>query len=453
MNDASTPALTRLGTFVAEAALTADDRSHDQLRAAVADCLGCILAGVGMPVSAKARAAVRAMGIGGTAAVLGTGQRTAPAQAAFLNATAGHALDFDDWEAPGNTHPTVVILPALLACTRPGTAGADLIAPYLAGFEVITRLGEALNLEHYSAGWHATATLGTLGATAAVARLMRLDARQSAHAMALAISRATGYTCQFGSNAKPLQAGFAAQAAVECAYLAAAGAEGKLHALDHAGGFAALTGGANPQRLRDALDRLGQPLALSEHGIALKPWPNCSYTHRLMTTLLGLRDGLRPESIARIDLHLPDVHAAILPFHQPRDHGEALFSLPFACAMALVHGDLTLADTAREAWTDPQIVTLIRRTHVHPFHPRRPELNFDPEEPDRAVITLDDGQILTSTCTYPLGAPQNPLAADRIKAKLAANIAPRPAGLADTLLDWPAAPDLLDLIDKIADPA
>lgn len=453
MNDASFPALARLGTFVAEAALTVDGSAQAQLRAAVADCLGCILAGAQMPVATKARAAVAAMGVFGTTAVLGTGQRTAPAQAAFLNATAGHALDFDDWEAPGNTHPTVVILPALLACAAPGMTGADLIAPYLAGFEVIARLGEALNLEHYGAGWHATATLGTLGATAAVARLMRLDAHRSAHAMALAISRATGYTCQFGSNAKPLQAGFAAQAAVECACLVAAGAEGQLHALDHPRGFAALTGGADPQRLRDALDRLGQPLALSEHGIALKPWPNCSYTHRMMTAALDLRDGLRPESIARIELHLPDLHAAILPFHQPRDHGEALFSLPFACAMALVHGDLTLADTARNAWTDPQIVTLISRTHMHPFRPRRPELNFDPEEPDRAVITLDDGQILSSTCTYPLGAPQNPLAADRIRAKLAANIAPRPAGLADTLLDWPEAPDLLNLVNQIADPA
>ncbi len=414
-------ALTRLARFVAEDPLEADAETLSVMRDGVIDTLGCIHVGTRTEVASRARAAVCAMGAEGISDVIGTDMRTSRPQAAFLNAVAGHALDFDDWEIPGNTHPTVVLLPAMLAVASPQTTGRDLACGYLAGFEVIARLGEGLNFEHYDSGWHSTATLGTPGAAAACARLMGLSATETAHAMSLAISTASGFTCQFGSHAKPIQAGFAARAGVEAACLAGAGLTGQTHVLDHPRGNAALMGGLVPDRLEAALDKLGRGYALAEHGLVLKPWPSCGYTHRIMTCALEMRKRLSPDRIARIDLHLPDFHAAVLPFQQPTSRAEAMFSLPFVTVMGLLRGGLNLSDLDGRAWHSSEVSALVERTHMHPFAPRRPDLNYSADDPDRMVVTLTDGQIVEESCTYPLGAPQAPMSAEQLWKKFEAN--------------------------------
>lgn len=434
-------ALGKLAAFIATDPLEADIETRAVLRDGVVDTFGCIHVGAAQPVAEKTRRAILGLGATGSAPVYGTSHHASAPHAAFLNAVAGHALDFDDWEVPGNTHPTVVLLPALLASMEPQTSGADVERAYLAGFEVIARLGEALNFEHYDKGWHSTATLGAIGAAGAVARLLGLSADQTTHALAIAISRACGYTCQFGSDTKPMQAGFAAQAGVEAAHLARAGLTGQAHVLEHPRGMNALMAGVPQDRLDAMVARLGGPLALREHKLVLKPWPSCGYTHRIMTAALDLSDRVpNLAQIAQIDLHMPDFHAAILPFEQPRRREEALFSAPFVAAMGLKFRRLGLDDISARIWQDPDIKSLIARTQVHPFKPTRPEMNYDPNEPDRLRITLRSGEILEQTCAYPLGAPQNPMSAQALRDKFIANAPSFSGPQADALLDWPAAP-------------
>lgn len=415
------PALIRLARFVAEDPMTPDEATLTILRQGVIDTLGCIHAGVGTEVAAKARQAVRAMGALGDTPVIGTDMCASRPQAAFLNAVAGHALDFDDWEIPGNTHPTVVLVPALLAVADDRTDGMALACAYLAGFEVIARLGEAMNFAHYDAGWHSTATLGATGAAAACARLLGLTALETANALSFAISAASGFTCQFGSNAKPVQAGFAARAGVEAVFLAQAGMTAQAHVLDHPRGQAALMGGLDPDRFEAAFSKLGRGYALTEHGLVLKPWPSCGYTHRIMSCSIAMRDHVQHEQIARVDLHLPDFHAAILPFAQPADRNEALFSLPFVAAMGLLRGGLTLADLNAQVWTDPAVAALIDKVRVHPFKPVRPDQNYCEDDPDRMIVTFLDGTTIERTCDYPLGAPQSPMSEAQLLAKFDAN--------------------------------
>lgn len=450
----ATAALTRLAAFVAEAPLAADAATRAIATGGVIDTLGCILAGRGEAVSHTAHAAVAAMGgLAGPAAVLGCRDRATRPAAAFLNAVAGHALDFDDWELSGNTHPTVVILPALLASADTATGGEALLQAYLAGFEVIARLGEALTVDHYDRGWHSTATLGAIGAAAAVARLLGLDAAATAHALAIATSRAAGYTCQFGSDAKPFQAGFAAETGVTAAHLARAGGTGQVHVLDHPRGFATLTtspgagpgADIDPDRLTAALDRLGAPLALTQHGLVLKPWPGCGYTHRIMTAAISLTGRITGD-VAAVDLALPDVHAAVMPFRQPADRCEALFSLPFVTAMGLTTGDLGLADLDAAAWTRPDIRRLIDRTRVTVAPAVDPTLAYNPAQPDRIAVTLAGGDRLQACCAFPLGAPQNPMDPARILEKFRRNAPAVPDSLIDRLATWPAAPAVLPLV-------
>jgi 2-methylcitrate dehydratase PrpD len=444
-------ALTILARFVAEDALTPDRATTAVLRDGVIDTLGCMIVGARTDVAQRCHSAVAHMGGGGPSRVVGSFERFSRPHAAFLNAVAGHALDFDDWEVPGNTHPTVVLLPALLAVADPHTRGEDLARAYLAGFEVIARLGEALNFEHYDAGWHSTATLGTIGAAAGCARLMGLNAPKTERAMSLACSSAAGYTCQFGSNAKPVQAGFAARAGVEAACLAQAGLSAQPHVLDHPRGLAALMGGLNADRLEKALDKVGTSYALSEHGLVLKPWPSCGYTHRLMTCALAMRDHFYAGEIARVILHMPDFHAAVLPFDRPEARSEALFSAPFVVAMGLLHGGLTLADLDRETWTHPEISNLIARCDLRPFQPKRPDLNYSPDDPDRLEVVLHSGERHEERCVYPTGAPQVPMSQNDVMAKFKANLGPmseantRRAVWLGKLPDWPSAPSITEL--------
>ncbi|MEX0339458.1 MAG: MmgE/PrpD family protein [Arenibacterium sp.] len=448
----SDTALIRLAEFVALDALSPDSATRAVLRDGVIDALGCMIVGAKTDVAIRCNTAFAHMGGEGPSRVVGTSRYVARPHAAFLNAVAGHALDFDDWEIPGNTHPSVVLLPALLAMAEPETSGQDMVRAYLAGFEVIARLGEALNFEHYDAGWHSTATLGAIGAAAGCARLMGLPLQETTTAMSLACSAATGFTCQFGSHAKPVQAGIAARAGVESACLAKAGLSAQPHVLDHPRGLAALMGGFDANRLTGVLQKLGKPYALSEHGLVLKPWPSCGYTHRIMTCVLALRDRIKGREVSQVILQMPDFHAAILPFVQPATRSEALFSAPFVAAMGIHKGNLTLADLDREAWNDPDISKLIACCTLQAFRPNRPDLNYSPEDPDRVEVILKSGERLKECCVYPLGAPQVPMSQARVMAKFKANLghqSQEDANLMDWMeqpRNWPNAPAIRALL-------
>ena len=439
-----------LAAFVAEAPLQADAQTLSMLRDGVVDVLGCMHAGARTEVGRRSRKAVASMGAQGDAPLVGAdmdaARGAARPQAAFLNAVAAHALDFDDWELPGNTHPSAVLLPVLLALAGEETSGMEFCRAYLAGFEVIVRLGEALNFEMYAKGWHSTATLGAVGAAAAAARLAGGSAAETTSALSFAASAAVGYTCQFGSHAKPVQAGFAARAGIEAWGLAAAGLTARPDVLEHERGMAALLAGVPGIRLQAALARLGDKLALTEHGLVLKPWPSCGYTHRMTTCALRLRGQVDGRDIAQIDLHLPDFHADILPFAQPQSRSEACFSLPFAVAAGLARGGLTLADIDAEIWREPDIAALMEKTRLHPFRPRRPGRNYAEEDPDRMVVTLRGGERLEDSCAFPLGTPQTPLPRRQLREKFAANAGGESAGWLARLDEWPQSGRVLALM-------
>ncbi|MBC6439658.1 MAG: MmgE/PrpD family protein [Rhodospirillales bacterium] len=441
--------LTRLGAFVAGARFELDPGTVNVVRDALLDTFGCIISGAAEAVARRAQDAMS--GDAGTAEVFGTALCTTPGAAALLNAVAGHALEFDDWEIPGNSHPTVVMVPALLAAAREcRPAGRDMRDAYVAGFEVIARLGDILNFDHYDRGWHTTGTIAAVGAAASVARLWKLDPATTTHALSLAVSRAAGLTRQFGSDAKPLQAGFAAEAGITCARLARCGMTAVPDVLEKDQGYATLTSCGEAQ-IASAMESLGHVLALAEHGLVFKPYPSCGYTHRIIDCALNVRERMSPaaDQIAGIAIYLPAMHAGILPFRQPDDARQARFSLPFCATQALVHGHVTADDFVRERWQEPDVARLIGLSTVHSFAPLNPRLNYDPDDPDRLSVTLADGTVHEVRVAYPLGSPQRPMTSAQILDKFRQNTTRFPAdgGTIDRLSAWPDADDLLSLLE------
>ncbi|MCA1696045.1 MAG: MmgE/PrpD family protein, partial [Actinobacteria bacterium] len=258
-------------------------------RAAIIDTVAAILAGTSESVSRIARECAEEDGGRPLAAVLGTGLRVPTETAAFLNGTTGHALDYDDVGASSTGHPSVVIFPAALAAAEAaGASGAKLLEGYLVGTELMAKLGLAIGHEHYARGWHATSTLGTLGAALAAAKVLDLSADQTAHALSIAVSEAAGSRQNFGTMVKPFHAGQAAGAGVRAARLAGRGMAGADDAIEGPLGFFALLSFGKGS-VEGVVESLGSPWDIVNSGLSVKKYPCCFATHRAADAMLDLR--------------------------------------------------------------------------------------------------------------------------------------------------------------------
>src|SRR6202162_6452200 len=153
-------------------------------RRAILDCLGVMLAGSVEPAARIVTEIARSEGGTPLATVVGTSLRTGAVWAALANGTAAHALDFDATNFAMMGHPSAPVLSAALAAGELALCdGRALVHAFLLGFEVETTLAEVMNPPHYEKGFHDTGTLGTMGAAAAAARLLGLDAEQTRTAL------------------------------------------------------------------------------------------------------------------------------------------------------------------------------------------------------------------------------------------------------------------------------
>ncbi|HEY0420773.1 MAG TPA: MmgE/PrpD family protein [Acetobacteraceae bacterium] len=194
-------------------------------RQCVLDMLGVALAGAGDPLVRILAAELEEQGGAPVAGVVGLKLRLPALSAALLNGTIAHALDYDDVNLAMPGHPSVAVLPAVLALAEErGSSGAALIEAFVAGYETACRVGRLIAPGHYDGlGFHATGTVGTFGAAAGCAHLLGLDEEATLHAMGIAATQAAGLKSMFGNMYKPLHAGRAAQAGLLAARLAARG--------------------------------------------------------------------------------------------------------------------------------------------------------------------------------------------------------------------------------------
>jgi 2-methylcitrate dehydratase PrpD len=329
-------------------------------RSAIIDTTAAILAGVSEPVSRMAAEVVEEDACAPAASQLGTAVRTSMEGAAFLNGISGHALDYDDVSISATAHPSVVVLPAALAAAEAmGASGGALIEAYVVGIEVMAKLGLAMGPEHYRRGWHATSTLGTLGAAMAAGKLLDLDAGRLANALAIAASQAGGIRQNFGTMTKPLHAGHAARCGLGAARLAARGVEGNAAALDGPAGFFAVFGfGADaPDLVRPSL---GDPYDLAAVGLSVKRYPCCYATHRAADAILELRarPDVGPGQVERLEVRVPPGALVPLLYKRPETGLQGKFSMQYVVAAGLLDGRLGLDTFTDEMVRRPEVRAL-----------------------------------------------------------------------------------------------
>ncbi|MCL2898952.1 MmgE/PrpD family protein [Brenneria tiliae] len=382
------------------------------------DTLGVMLAGSATRVAGLARATATQYAAAGRAEAAGCDVNMAAPAAAFVNATAAHALDFDDNCYAGFAHGSAVIVPAALALAQSRSAsGEALITALVAGSECQYRLAQALGTTLYERGWWTTGVLGTVGACAAAARLLKLDAVATAQALGLAIAGTGGMKSVFGSDAKPLLAGRASEAGVIAALLAQQGASGPTDAVEHPQGLAALCNAGRFMRERLAA---GDSWRLLNPGIDVKRLPVCLSSHAAVDGVMALarERALEPGDIVRIVCDVPPLVAANLAYLRPVSVQQAQFSLPFAIAASLSYGELTLDCLNDETVRSPELAQLMEKVAMT-TGPRWRDDELLRRAPEGAAVTLEmaDGTKHERFTAQAWGTAARPLSDDELSDK------------------------------------
>lgn len=392
------------------------DAARHWARVGIIDTIGVTLAGSLEPCARIAHAV--ATPSQGTALLFGRRERSRPTDAALVNGTAAHALDFDDCSNTLGGHPSAPVLPALFALADERHAsGRDLMTAYVVAFEAQARVAHAVNFHHYDKGWHPSATLGVFGACAGSARLLGLNAAQTATALSIAASFASGLKANFGTMTKPLHVGHASRNGLVAALLAREGFTASDDAFEHRQGFFNVFNGAGHYDAQAAVSHWADPLDIVEPGIAIKQYPCCGSTHPAIDAMLML--------VAEYDLTAQEVERVLSRTHprrlqhtnRPEPNGplDAKFSVQYCVARALAQGQVVLSDFEGDAYADPAIRTLMKRVIAEPD----PEADRLPDHfGAEVVVELRDGRRLARRVASAAGRTSaNPLPDTRIEAK------------------------------------
>lgn len=356
------------------------------------------------------------------------------ASAAFRVGTAGHALDYDDMSRTMEGHPSVTLVPVLLALGGEiNASGRDLVAAYAAGFETACALAAPITPDHYEAGWHATSTIGTFGATAAAANLLGLDAETTACALNAAASMPAGLKCNFGSMMKPVHAGLCSRSGVTAARLAATGITTDETAISGRQGFWDLYGCGEP----GAFDISNDSYLVSD-GIDVKAYPCCYFTHAAIAATQSLvKREIDSSDVEQVDVTASRAAADALRYHSPETPAESKFSMEHAVACAIVRTDVGLSEFEEGAVRDPDVRSVRERV----------SFDVDPDRPYDAhsatVKITTPSETLECHRDHPPGVHANPLSESELRAKF--------EECAGTVLDPNRVTALYDVLSSLPD--
>lgn len=393
----------------------------------IMDGIGVILAGSTEPCTRIVRDYVCSVEGKKESTLLEKGRTQAPAHlAALVNGTAGHAMDWDD-TVLSNTpdraallHPT---LPPLVAGLAMGeklrASGRELLLAFLVGFEVECKIAEAIHPDHWVRGFHTSNTCGVFGATTTATKLMGLPVKQVRSAFGIATSMAAGVIVNFGTMAKPLHVGRAAENGIVSAQLAALGFEAHPDALEGPKGFFhAFAGGFNPHKIHG---KLGRPFSIIDPGVSIKPYPCGALGHPAMDAMRALliQHDLRPEQVDHVEVA---TGSNVLPPKGPLRYRkaqtvlQAKFCLPFQMASMIIRRKAGTMEFTEEFVQSPAVQDMMDRVEavVDP--------GIDALGRHKIVsvieVRLKDGRILRGKSSeHYRGGPHNPFTREELAEK------------------------------------
>ncbi len=406
---------------------TYEDIPPDAIRVANESCfdlLGVILAGSTQQVGEIIRGYAGELGGTAEATILASGERTSVQNAALVNGTMGHALDYDDFGGFG--HPTVAIFPALLALGESiGATGRDLMEAYIVGCEVGLAVDYATHYhsQQMHRGFHSTAILGRLAAAAACAKLLKLDAQQTSMALGMAGSMASGVIHNFGTMTKPLHAGMTCRDGVMAAQLAQRGFTAGDQILEHPVGFTATVIGEEGVDLEAAAQQLGKPFRVQD-ALVIKKYPSCGGNHAMLDSIFGL---MREHEFSHQDIANAEVvqsyASTVMLYEEPESDLKGKFSAKYNMAAALVDGEVGIDTFTNEKIAESDVQDMMERVSLR-VQSKWEQGGGTVSKGVPIRITLNDGRVFEHETPRGeiLGSQVNPWGMENIASKFRENV-------------------------------
>jgi 2-methylcitrate dehydratase PrpD len=389
--------------------------------------LGCAVGAAQHEAADAALAAVRMLEPAAQATVLGRKDRVDVASAALVNGITSHTFDFDDTHLKTIIHPAGPVASAVLALAeRQGSSGREIIDSVVLGIDVSCRIGNMMYPEHYDRGWHITGSTGMLGAAAACARLLRLDAHKTQMALGIAASQPVGMREQFGTMTKPFHPGGAARAGLMSALMASHGYTASPKALEAPRGYAQTVSTKNDWT--QVTGELGQRFEISFN--SYKPFACGIVIHPSIDACVQLREqGVRPEQVERIELKVHSLVLELTGKKEPADGLQAKFSVYHGCAAGLTFGRAAEDEFSDAVVTRPDMVAL-RRKVIATVDDAIDEASVD------VTAVLTDGRRVHVFVKNAIGSIENPMTDALLEGKF--------HGLADPVIGAAQAGKLID---------
>lgn len=380
-----------------------------EAKRAILDTLGVSLAGSTQPVGKIVGDFTRELQGNPEAGIIGNGYKGTAVDAAFANGVLAHAVDYDDTWLPVG-HPSCTVFPVILSLgEKLNSSGKELIEAFVIGLEIHGKVGYGYN----TPGFHSTSVYGVLGAAAAAAKLLRLDAWQVRMALAIAGSHASGLGKNSGTMTKPYHAGNAASGGLRAALLAKAGFNGDPDILGPSG-YPATFMRTEDYDAQTTIAALGNPYHIVSPGIAVKKYPTCYLNHRALDAILNLATShnIQPEDVEEVVVTVP--HDKWLN-RTELDFGlRAKFSIQYNMVEALLNRKVVIESFEDGRVFRPEVQDMMQRVR----------LNVDssiPKEYENAAnpitIQLKDGRTLNDRVDIPHGDWDDRLTQEEILAK------------------------------------
>lgn len=369
----------------------------------ILDWYGSAIAGKDMPPIQAIKELVEEWG-GHEQATLVTGGKSSLVNAVLVNAASSHIVELDDIHKSSIIHAGTVVIPAAVAAAEAyNLSGKDLITAVVVGYEVCYRIGEAVSPSHYYF-WHNTATCGTFGAAAAVAKLLNLNVEQTIYALGNAGSQAAGLWefIEDGANTKQLHTAKAAYNGTLAAFLGKRNFTGATKILEGKRGFfEAMANVADPSKITK---NLGNEWKITEN--SFKIHASCRHTHPAIDCILDImkEHAISYRQINRMTIKTYQTVLNITDNPNPNSVYACKFSSQFCASLAAINGSASLRDFTDESLRDPEMVNLMKKVDVivDPYYE-----NAYPEKWGATVeIALENGKVFEQATDYPKGDPE-----------------------------------------------
>jgi 2-methylcitrate dehydratase PrpD len=391
----------------------------DATKKEILDFLGVALGGISQPGAMQVCALVKDWGGKEESSIIGSKQKVPAPNAAQVNASMAHALDFDDVHEAAFMHPGIVTIPVALAVgeAQRNLSGKEFITSTALGVDMLCRLALATTpgKNPIELGWHLTSLFGFMGSAATAARVMRLDEETMVNAIGIGYHQCAGngQCVKDGALTKRLGPGFAVKGGITAALMAKAGVTGAKNSFEGEWGFynQYIHGDYSREILTADLGKRFEGV-----NVAIKPYPCCRGLHPAIDAALALvmEEDIRSEDIQGIVLSVTDAHLKLLclPWDvkcSPRSIVDAQFSIPWGVASAIVGRQVGLEDFTDSAIkNNREVLELTQKMQVEVDN----TLHKPGPAPTRVKVITKEGNTFSKLVEHPLGSLERPMSFD-----------------------------------------